>query len=135
MARTSRSINSTVALAFGAIYLLVGLLGFTVSGSVPAAGRTGASLLGFDVNILHNIVHLAIGAALIAASRTTAAARGANLAIGATYVVLGVLGPAINDSAIDVIGLNGADHVLHLLSGAVLVGVATLMDKRGTVRA
>ena len=135
MATTSRSVNSTVALAFGAIYTVVGLLGFFVSGDVPAAGSRGASLLGFDVNILHNIVHLLIGLALIGASRTTASARGANLTIGAVYVVLGVLGPVINDSVVDVIGLNGADHVLHLLSGAALVAVALLMDKRGTVRA
>ena len=135
MATRARSVNSTVALAFGVIYTLVGLLGFTVSHRVPAIGQNGASLLGFDVNILHNIVHLAIGIALIAASRSTAAARSANLAIGATYVVLGVLGPVLNNSAVDVIGLNGADHVLHLLSGAVLVAVAVLLDKRGTVRA
>lgn len=135
MATATRSVNSTVALAFGAIYTLVGLLGFTVSHRVPAIGQNGASLLGFDVNVLHNIVHLAIGVALIAASRSTAGARSANLAIGATYVVLGLLGPVLNNSVVDVIGLNGADHVLHLLSGAVLVGVALLMDKRGTVRA
>ena len=135
MATTSRSINSTVALAFGAIYTVVGLLGFFVSGDVPAAGSQGASLLGFDVNILHNIVHLLIGVALIGASRTTASARGANLTIGVVYIALGVLGPFIDDTVVDVVSLNGADHVLHLASGAALVAVALLLDKRGTVRA
>jgi hypothetical protein len=124
-----RTLNQTLALAFGAVYALVGVLGFFVSGSVDFAGKQGASLLGFDVNGLHNIVHLLIGVALIAASRTHAAARSTNLTIGAVYVLLAVLGPVINDTAVDVIGLNGPDHVLHLLSGLLLVGVAVAADK------
>ncbi|MDP9406541.1 MAG: DUF4383 domain-containing protein [Actinomycetota bacterium] len=135
--RTSgaRSINSTVALVFGAVYALVGVVGFFVSGDVPFAGKEGNPLILFDVNGLHNIVHLLIGVALIAASRRTDSARGANLAIGATYVLLGALGPVINDSAVDVVGLNGADHALHLASGLVLVATALLADKRATSRA
>ena len=124
-----RTLNQTLALAFGAVYALVGLVGFFVSNDVDFAGQDGASLLGFDVNGLHNVVHLLIGLALLAASRTHAAARSANLAIGAVYVLLGLLGPVINDTAADVIGLNGADHVLHLLSGVLLAGVALAADK------
>src|SRR5689334_7265325 len=77
-----RTLNQTLALAFGAVYALVGVLGFFVSGDVDFAGEEGASLLGFDVNGLHNIVHLLIGVALLAASRTHAVARTANLTIG-----------------------------------------------------
>ena len=124
-----RTLNQTLSLAFGAVYALVGVLGFFVSSDVDFAGKDGASLLGFDVNGLHNVVHLLIGIALLAASRTHAAARSANLAIGAVYVLLAVLGPFINDTAADIIGLNGADHVLHLLSGVLLVGVAVAADK------
>lgn len=126
---TGRTINQTVALVFGAVYALVGLAGFLVTGDVPFAGEDGDPLVVFDVNGLHNLVHLLIGVALIAASRRLDTARGANLAIGVTYVALGVLGPFINDTAVDVIGLNGADHVLHLVSGAVLAAVALLADK------
>ena len=125
----ARTLNQTLSLAFGAVYALVGLLGFFVSSDVDFAGQDGASLLGFDVNGLHNIVHLLIGVALLAASRTHALARSANLTIGAVYVLLAVLGPFINDTAADIIGLNGADHVLHLLSGVLLVGVAVAADK------
>ncbi len=126
----NRSINSMVALGFGILYALVGLAGFLVSGDVPFVGERGEPLIAFDVNGLHNIVHLLIGVALIAASRRTASARGANLAIGGTYLVLGLLGPVIDDTAVDVIGLNGADHVLHLVSGAALLAVGLLADKR-----
>ena len=129
MSVANRSLNQTLSLAFGAVYAAVGLLGFAVSSDVDFAGQDGASLLGFDVNGLHNIVHLLIGVALLAASRAHASARAANLAIGSVYVLLAVLGPFINDTAADIIGLNGADHVLHLLSGVLLVGVAVAADK------
>jgi hypothetical protein len=130
-----RTLNQTLALAFGAVYALVGLLGFVVSNDVDFAGKNGASLLGFDVNGLHNIVHLLIGVALIAAARTHASAKAVNLTIGAVYVLLALLGPVINDTAVDIIGLNGADHALHLLSGLLLVGVAVAADKRTRVSA
>ncbi len=131
----TRSINSLVALIFGIVYALVGLAGFLVTGDVPFAGEEGEPLLGFAVNGLHNIVHLLIGVALIAASRRTESARGANLAIGATYILLGLLGPFINDTPVDVIGLNSADHVLHLLSGIVLAATALAADKHSRTRA
>ncbi|MBW3639286.1 MAG: DUF4383 domain-containing protein [Actinobacteria bacterium] len=121
--------NSTVALVFGVTYALVGVAGFLVSGDVPFAGQEGEPLIVFDVNGLHNIVHLLIGVVLIVASRRTASARAANLAIGGTYLLLGLLGPFLNDTAVDVLGLNGADHLLHLVSGAALAGVALLADK------
>src|SRR4051812_24935143 len=74
-----RPLNQPLSLAFGAVYALVGVLGFFVSSDVDFAGKNGASLLGFDVNGLHSIVHLLIGGALLLASRTHAAARSANL--------------------------------------------------------
>jgi cyanate permease len=132
---TSRSLNQTLALAFGAVYAVVGVLGFFVSSDVPFAGENGASLLGFDVNGLHNIVHLLIGIALLAASRTHVTAKSANLAIGAVYILLAVLGPFINNTVLDIVGLNGPDHVLHALSGVLLVGVAVAADKKRTVAA
>lgn len=131
---TDRSLNKLLALVFGVVYTLVGLAGFLITGDVPFAGQEGEPLILFDVNGLHNIVHLVIGLALVAASRNLRTARGANLAIGVTYLVLGLLGPVINDTAVDVIGLNGWDHVLHLVSGALLAAVALLADKRAHTR-
>jgi hypothetical protein len=124
----SRSVNSIVALAFGAIYTLVGVAGFFVSDTFAA--QEDDALLGFQVNHLHNIVHLLIGLALIAAAKRTDTARAANLAIGATYVLLGVLGPFINNTAVDVIALNTADNWLHVASGLVLLAVGLAADKR-----
>ncbi|MDX6200485.1 MAG: hypothetical protein QOJ79_3636 [Actinomycetota bacterium] len=130
---TRRTLNQTLALAFGAVYALVGVLGFFVSSDVDFAGKQGASLLGFDVNGLHSVVHLLIGVALIAASRTHAVARATNVTIGAVYLLLAALGPVINDTAADIIGLNGADHFLHAASGVLLVAVALVGDKQRAV--
>ncbi len=128
----TRSVNSTVAAVFGAVYTLVGLAGFFVSETFAATDDN--TLLGFEVNHLHNIVHLLIGLALIAASRRTESARRLNLLIGGTYVVLGVIGWFIQDTAANIVALNEPDHLLHLASGAVLVGVALGTDKRARTR-
>jgi hypothetical protein len=124
----SRSVNSTVAAVFGAVYTLVGIAGFFVSETFAATDDD--TLLGFEVNHLHNIVHLLIGLALLGASRRTETARRLNLLIGGTYVVLGVIGWFIQDTAANVIALNEPDHLLHLVSGALLVAVALGADKR-----
>ena len=128
----TRSVNSTVAAVFGAVYTLVGLAGFFVSETFAATDDN--TLLGFEVNHLHNIVHLLIGLALLGASRRTETARRLNLLIGGTYVLLGVVGWFIDDTAANIVALNEPDHLLHLVSGALLVAVALGADKRARTR-
>ena len=123
----ARTVNMTVAMVFGAIYTLVGIAGFFVTDNF--IGQEGGSLLGFQVNHLHSIVHLLIGLALLAASRSHAAARSANLAIGVTYLALGVIGPFLTGTEANIIALNAADHWLHIASGLVLAGVGAFADK------
>ena len=125
--RSTRTVNQTVALVFGAVYTLVGLAGFFVSETFAATDDN--TLLGFEVNHLHNLVHLAIGIALIAASKRLSSARSANLVIGGTYLALGVLGWFIDDTAANIVALNEPDHLLHLASGALLTAVALGADK------
>jgi uncharacterized protein DUF4383 len=127
-----RSVNGLVALAFGAVFVVVGLAGFLVSGGHPAVGTTGGALLGlFQVNVLHNIVHLAIGVALIVAGlRSDAAARRANQVIGVLYLVLFVLGLFLVGSALNLVALNGQDNILHLVLGVALAGVGFGADRR-----
>jgi len=79
----ARTINQTVAAVFGVVYLLVGVLGFFVD-SDGFAAKTGGKLLGiFEVNPLHNVAHLLIGALLLVAARTLSSARAANTGVGA----------------------------------------------------
>ena len=125
--------NRLVAVIFGAVYLLVGLLGFAVTGGVGFIATDGGLLLGiFEVNPLHNIAHLLIGAALLIAGLSSVrAAKGVNVTIGAVYLLLGIVGFFLVGTAANILALNTADHFLHLASAIVLLGVGLGAD-RGT---
>jgi Domain of unknown function (DUF4383) len=127
----SRSVNGLVALVFGAVFVLVGLAGFLVSGGHPVAGTTGGALLGlFQVNVLHNLVHLVIGAVMIAASlRGDRPSRLANQGFGVLYLVLFVLGLFLVGSGLNIVAINAGDNVLHLVLGVVLAGFGFGADR------
>lgn len=126
----SQSPNRLIATIFGAVYLLVGVLGLFVAGG-NFIGQEGGLLLGiFQVNHLHNIAHLLIGAALLVAGlRSTPAAKGTNTTIGAVYLLLGVLGFFIAATPVNILALNTPDHILHLASAIVLLGAGLALDK------
>jgi hypothetical protein len=112
-----------LALAFGVVYLLVGIVGFFITGfdgftSNRTDGNTDTLLI-FMINPLHNIVHIVIGLAGIALSRTLAGARtyGWLLAIGyGAAFVYGLI--AINQDW-DFLNINAADNVLHIATAVV----------------
>ncbi|MEW1808985.1 DUF4383 domain-containing protein [Pseudarthrobacter sp. NPDC080039] len=125
------SANKLLATVFGAVYLLVGLAGFAVTSGVGFFATKGPDLIIFAVNPLHNIIHLAIGAALLLAGlKSVPAARSVNTAVGAVYLLVGILGLFLLDSAANIIALNGADNVLHLASAILLLGVGLSQDKK-----
>ncbi|HEX2052869.1 MAG TPA: DUF4383 domain-containing protein [Actinomycetota bacterium] len=122
------------ATTFGGVYVLIGILGF-----IPALGGTASQtpdfLLGiFGITAAHNVVHLLIGLAFLAASRTDANARMASNVIGAAYILVGILGLLNLDFVNDLLNINGADNVLHFVSGiaALAVGMA---GRRGVATA
>ena len=130
--RLTDSPNRLVAAILGVVYLLVGVVGFLITGFEDFAGtNTEDKLIFFEINPLHNIVHLGIGAVLLAASKSVAAAKGANMFVGAVYLLVGIIGLFIanNTSDLNILSLNGADNVLHLGSALVLLGVALSQDK------
>ena len=123
--------NRLVATIFGAVYLLVGALGFAYTGGVGFIATDGGLLLGiFEVNPLHNIIHLAVGAALlIAGLKSAPAAKGVNTTIGAVYLLLGIVGFFLVGTALNILALNTFDHFLHLASAIVLLGVGIAADR------
>ncbi|WP_295575653.1 DUF4383 domain-containing protein [uncultured Microbacterium sp.] len=125
--------NRLVATIFGAVYLLVGLLGFAVTGGVGFIATEGGLLLGiFAVNPLHNIAHLLIGAALLFAGlKSVPVAKAVNTTIGAVYLLLGIVGFFLVGTAANILALNTPDHFLHLASALVLLA-AGLGAERGT---
>jgi len=123
--------NRLVATIFGAVYLLVGLLGFAFTGGVGFVATKGGLILGiFEVNPLHNIAHLLIGAALLIAGLTRlSAAKAVNTTVGAVYLLLGIVGFFLVGTGANILALNTPDHFLHLVSAIVLLGVGLGADK------
>ncbi|CAL9337481.1 DUF4383 domain-containing protein [Streptomyces sp. DH-12] len=136
--RTARTPVQQAALAVGAVFLLVGVLGFIPGITTNydtmefAAHHSEAKLLGiFQVSILHNLVHLAFGVAGLALARTAAKARLYLLAGGAVYLVLWLYGLIIDhDSAANFVPLNTADNWLHLVLGLGMIALGTLLTRR-----
>ncbi|MEJ3405313.1 DUF4383 domain-containing protein [Rathayibacter sp. YIM 133350] len=123
--------NRLVGTIFGAVYLLVGILGFFVTAGVGFIATKGGLLLGiFEVNPLHNVAHLLIGAALLIAGLSgVRAAKATNTVVGAAYLLLGIVGFFLVGTMANVLALNTADHFLHLASAIVLLGVGLAADK------
>ncbi|WP_349899171.1 DUF4383 domain-containing protein [Parafrigoribacterium soli] len=127
----TKSPNRMLATIFGAVYLLIGLLGFAVTGGVGFIATKGGLLLGlFEVNPLHNVAHLVIGAALLIAGLSSIrASRTVNSVVGAVYLLLGIVGLFILDSPVNILAINGWDNVLHFASAIILLGVGLGADK------
>ena len=127
----TKSPNRLLATVFGAVYLLVGLLGFTVTGGGGVFDTEGGLLLGlFEVNIFHNIAHLLIGAALLIAGLSSVrAAKAANVTVGAAYLLLGVVGLFLIGSPANILAINAADNVLHFASATILLAVGLGADR------
>ena len=114
-----------LALAFGAIYLLVGVVGFFVTGFDDFfAHDTNETLVGFEINGMHNVVHIVIGVAGLLLGRTLAGARtyGWLLAIG--YGAAFVYGLIAIGETWDFLSINAADNVLHVLTALVGLVIA-----------
>jgi hypothetical protein len=127
MATTSvktRSLNRLLGFGFGAVYLLVGLVGFAITSGVGFAHDHGKDLIIFELNPLHNVVHIAIGLLLgLAAYKGTAAAAAANSLVGGVYLLVGVFGLFLTNSSANILAINHPDNALHLATAAVLLAV------------
>ena len=125
------SLAAKVGVAFGAFYVVLGLIGFAVTGFGGAlTGEQGDAILGITINQFHNIVHFGIGAFLVVMSlqKNDAAAEGAVMGVGLFYVVAFLLG-VMNSDNLTIIGMRGqADpaNFFHLLSGLTLLLVGLL---------
>ena len=121
-----------LALAFGVIYLLVGIIGFFITGFSGFFGNDNGmpmehgddKLLWFLINPMHNVVHLLIGAAGIALSRTLSGARTYGWLLAVGYGAAFVYGLIALDKEWDFLNLNAADNVLHLLTALVGLVIA-----------
>ena len=128
------------ALASGALFLLVGVLGFVpgitsdYSELTFAGHASDAMLLGiFKVSILHNIVHLLFGVAGILAAQTINGSRGFLIGGGIVYLMLTVYGAAIDHgSDANFVPINTADNWLHLFLAIGMIGAGVVLGRDRT---
>lgn len=125
------------ALTVGAVFLLVGILGFipgitTGYDTLRFAGhRSGAMLLGtFAVSALHNIVHLLFGVLGVALHGTFNGAKCYLIGGGLVYAVLWLYGVLVDhDSTANVVPLNAADNWLHLGLALGMLALGILLGR------
>jgi Domain of unknown function (DUF4383) len=98
----------------GATYVLLGLLGFAVTG----ASLETRQLLVFDINVVRNVVHLLIGGSGLAAY---AAGCGSSIlfarVVGVVLCVVAVAG-FLPQAFLGLTPLGGADILLHAATAA-----------------
>ena len=134
---TRRHPVQLAAAAVGAVFLLVGILGFvpgitTNYDQLAFAGHeSGALLLGlFAVSVLHNLVHAAFGVAGLLLSRTRSGAKNYLTIGGVVYAVLWLYGLVIDHgSAANFVPVNTADNWLHLVLAVGMVALGVLLGR------
>lgn len=98
-----------LAWVFGIVLTIVGILGF-----VPGITSEGYVLGIFEVNGLHNVIHLVSGIVfLIAVKKSAQATKTTFKVFGVIYALVLVIGLVQGDTVLGLIPVNSADHVLH----------------------
>jgi len=105
-----------IAVAFGVIFIVVGVLGY-----VPAFVTDGRLLGFFEVNSLHNVVHLVTGIVAIGVGVSSErASRMFFRVFGAIYALVALLGIySANEPLLGLVANNYADVGLHAVIAVV----------------
>jgi hypothetical protein len=135
---TGDRLARTLAAAVGAVFLLVGVLGF-IPGITSnydelnfAGHHSEAELLGvFQVSALHNIVHLVFGVVGLVAARRATSSIAYLIGGGIVYAALWVYGLVIDhESEANFVPLNTADNWLHLVLAIAMVAAGVFAQRQ-----
>ncbi len=109
-----RSLVKPLTLILGAVLAIIGLLGFFMDS--PLFGL-------FEVDQLHNIIHVASGVVgLLAAAMGFSASRAFLVIFGLVYGAVAVVGFVQGDTVLNLMDVNGADNWLHIgIAAACLI--------------
>jgi hypothetical protein len=127
-----------VAGAYGAVFLVVGILGFipgitTNYSDLSFAGHmSDAKLIGlFQVSILHNLIHVAFGIAGLALAKRPRPAAMYLLVGGIIYAVVWLYGVLVDhNSNANFVPLNTADNWLHFLLALSMIALGAVGLRR-----
>lgn len=113
------------AILVGGVLALIGI-------AAPLVEGAQGEFLGFGRNYLHDLIHLGSGAAGLAAGYYAGGrfAREYDLAMGAVYGLVTLLGLVAFGLMADLIALNAADNALHFGLTLVLLGVGYYFGDR-----
>ena len=125
-----KTLAQIYALVLGAVLVLVGILGFVVEPSFGIGDDAQrGTLIAFDINGWHNVVHLLSGVVGLVMARTAANARLFAIGYGVVYLLVTALGFIVGDGGylLSIIPINTADNLLHLLIAVsgIAVGLAS----------
>jgi hypothetical protein len=118
-----------ITMLFGAVFVVVGVFGFMVPGGMQMGDPANApKLLGmFPVNLLHNIVHIALGVWGLAAGRAFSSAVVYCKLVGFVYLALAALGFVV-PTTFGLIPIGGNDITLHAVLGIALTLVGAMAE-------
>ncbi|MBI4942327.1 MAG: DUF4383 domain-containing protein [Actinobacteria bacterium] len=115
--------NQLLALALAVGFVVAGAAGWAVTGGMAWTEHDhGRTLAGVAVNPLHNAVHLAVGLAGLVLWRRPGGVRGYGLLVAVLYAAVLVYGLVAAGRTWDVLNVNRADNLLHLVT--VVLGLA-----------
>ncbi|WP_211291274.1 DUF4383 domain-containing protein [Kineococcus xinjiangensis] len=128
----------TAARLVGAVFLIVGVLGFVPGITVGhehlrfAGVESEAFLLGlFQVSVLHNSLHLLYGIAGFIFASTASAAHKYLILGGMGYLILAIIGMSWNfNRDPNFIPVNGWDDALHTVLGIGMIGLGYLAYRK-----
>lgn len=106
---------------FGVVLTIVGVVGFFMN---PVLGI-------FQVDTIHNIIHLLSGiVAIVAVSTSEMYARWYLIVFGLVYGLVTVVGFIQQTTVLGLISINAADNYLHLAISVVCLAVGLLGAKK-----
>lgn len=122
--------HKKLAMVFGVIFALVGILGF-----IPGVTNSDGFLLGiFHVDTIHNLIHLITGLVGIwLGSSSESGSKSWFQIFGVIYGLVAILGFVYGDDKIlGFLTNNTADTWLHLVLAAVLLAIGFGMSGAGS---
>ena len=122
----SNPTSSRLAAALGGTLVILGVLGFAMGGLHQLFSTEGTELIIFNLNPLQNVLHLALGGFLLAASvRSDETIRNASSLGAVVLAVLVVVGLAMADGGLtNYLAANTADNLLHIVALSITGAVA-----------